>query len=98
MTHRQFRTWKQWLTAEWNRPNRTDHYIMRAALETRIGNAGKKARDVQLEDFKVKFKVRSAKDPVVELTKEERQARATAMSKAKWLGIMTSPVKKVGTA
>lgn len=31
MTHRQFLVWRLWLREEWNRPNRTDHYIMQIA-------------------------------------------------------------------
>lgn len=28
LTHKQYITWVAWLDHEWNRPNRSDHYIM----------------------------------------------------------------------
>lgn len=31
MSHREFLSWQEWLREEWNRPNRTDHYLLRIA-------------------------------------------------------------------
>ena len=31
MTYRQYLVWLAWLKEDWNRPSRTDHYIMQAA-------------------------------------------------------------------
>ncbi len=96
MTHRQFRVWKQWLSDEWNRPSRSDHYMMRAALETRLGNAGKKARQVRMEHFTLKFeRKRANEDERTAITQEDEIARKTETSKAGWLSMMTVPVKKV---
>jgi len=31
MTHRQFEVWQEWLNQQWNKPSRTDHYLLRIA-------------------------------------------------------------------
>lgn len=99
MTHRQFKLWRVWLSAEWNRPSRSDHYVMRAAFETRLGNAGKKARDVKMEHMELRFipkkQAQELEEPVQEMSDQEARAQASARSKMYWFGMMTSPVKKV---
>lgn len=54
MTHRQFSMWQVWLEGEWHRPNRSDYYAMRTALEVRrvlMSNPNL----VQIKDMKVRF-------------------------------------------
>lgn len=34
-THREYLMWMAWRQLEWNRPSRTDHYLMQIALEVR---------------------------------------------------------------
>jgi len=51
MTHREFRTWHEWLKIQWNTPSRTDHYLMKIAKEIRsIFN-----KNVKEEHFLAKF-------------------------------------------
>lgn len=59
MTHRQFMAWMEWLESEWNRPSRSDNYLMQIAKEVenvapRVwGEAGKattSSKRLQFED------------------------------------------------
>lgn len=40
VTNRVFNVWKAWFRAEWDNPNRTDHYIMQAAQAQAGGKLG----------------------------------------------------------
>lgn len=64
-----------WLAEEWDRPNRTDHYLMRVAYEIRVGNV-KKPRSVKFEDFRLKFLTGD---------KKTEATRKAAKSKSSWL-------------
>jgi hypothetical protein len=81
MTRRQFRAWQEWLLGEWNRPSRSDHYLMQAALEI-IRTPGRifgKIPKVTLDQMKIPFVeakpakayVRRPGGPPGPLTKEE---------------------------
>lgn len=88
MTHRQFLVWSAWLDEQWNRPDRTDHYLMQVAAEVRRGNAGKKARQVKMQHFLLEFK---------QVQKEKRKETA-AEAKARWLNVVgyKEPIKDGG--
>ena len=73
MTNRQYLAWMEWLAEEWNRPDRTDHYLMLLAAETRAGRV-KNPKNIKLEHFKLRFG--SQKPLSVE--------QATEISKARW--------------
>jgi hypothetical protein len=89
MTHRQYLAWQAWLDEEWERPNRTDQYLMQVALEVVRGRM-KNPRKAELQNFRLTFKgKKTLKRP--KLTKEQ----VTIYSKARWLGMMTKPVQKV---
>lgn len=78
MTHRQFLAWQAWLEGEWNRPDRTDHYLMLVA--TRVLQAvAKDPEKVTLDQQRIRFgRRREAGRP--RMTPEE----ATAYARAKW--------------
>ncbi len=79
MTQRQFVTWVAWLRVQWDRPDRTDGYLMQVAAEVRRGHV-KNPRKVKLEDFRLKYDGGSSRKKPA-MTKEQ----ATAMSKAVWM-------------
>lgn len=83
MTHRQYLCWEVWLDLEWNRPNRTDHYLASVATEVRRGNA-RKPRSVGLKHLMLKFKTPTK--PVRRPLTEAEKKHATAMAKARWIG------------
>lgn len=54
VSHREHRTWMAWLDNQLNEPNRTDHYIMRAAqaiVQCHVKDSSK----VTMDHFKVEF-------------------------------------------
>jgi len=89
MTHRQFRTWQAWLAMEWDRPSRTDWYIMANSCEVRRV-LSKKPNSIQPTQFKLPFVniepskvyVRKEGGPPGPLTREEVQRYRNEMAKA----------------
>jgi hypothetical protein len=79
MTHRQFLAWQEWLLEDWNRPDKTDHYLMEVACEVRRVLSGN-PRNIRLDHFRLKF---GESKPA--MTREQ----AAAASRSKWLGIVT---------
>lgn len=75
-THREYLAWMDWLNEEWERPSRSDNYLMQIAAEVRRV-LSKKPNSIKLRDFLLKFKKQKPK----ELTLEE----ATKQSKRRWL-------------
>lgn len=65
-----------WLKEQWNKPSRTDHYLMRIAQRAHQWTKGNSTLKDQIVNFEFK-KIRS-----IPLTQEERVAR----SKAIWIG------------
>jgi hypothetical protein len=80
MTHRELLTWVAWLDADWERPSRTDHYLMAIAAEVRRGHV-KKPNSVKPEHFKLKFARRGAAPSA-----RDRDAS----SRAGWFGMMSA--------
>ena len=76
MTHRQFVVWEEWLGEQWDKPNRTDHYIMKA------GAMAGRVREIDLNKIKIQFKQslsKPAKPP-----REMTLAEADRASKERW--------------
>lgn len=79
MTHREYRLWCDWLSAEWDRPSRTDFYLMQIAAEIKsliMTTAGKTGK-ISMKDFHLKFK--NAASP---------QQEPVEHSKARWFGMV----------
>jgi hypothetical protein len=74
LTHRQYRAWQAWLDGQWNRPDRTDHYLMLIAQRVLQAQGAK----VTLEQQRLTFG-RAAVAPAPALTREEAAARAQAV-------------------
>jgi hypothetical protein len=71
--------WAAWFEEEWNRPDRTDHYLMELMCQVRLLFA-KRGANIQPEHFKLTFTFgESNSNPP--LTPEESAKR----SKARWL-------------
>lgn len=87
ITHRQYEMWQLWLDQQWNKPSRTDHYLMQIAMEVRRPNV-KGSKNLKMKDFVIKF---TSQDGRVgsKLSKEQ----ATAFSKAKWLSAFGGKTK-----
>jgi hypothetical protein len=81
MTHRQYRAWEAWLEGEWNRPSRTDHYLMKLTA-TLIAVNSKKGAAVPTDKLKVKF-VTPSRRRRREMTEDE----ATAVAVGRLMGM-----------
>lgn len=55
MTHRQFASWSVYLEEEWNRPDRTDHYLMQVGVEVRRV-LSREPNSHKLDDMRLEFK------------------------------------------
>lgn len=86
-TERELGVWLAWLDMQWDRPSRTDQYLMQVACEVRRVLA-KRPNEIKLADFRLRLVEPEVKP---QMTREQ----ATALSKARWLGMMTRPVKVV---
>jgi hypothetical protein len=78
MTHRMFLAWQAWLEMQWNKPTKTDHYLMQIAVEVRRVLA-KDPRKIKLDDARLEFSKPGDKKKVPEEV-------AGAMAMGKWLG------------
>lgn len=78
MTHRQFRAWRAWLDMQWDRPSRTDHYIMQATAES-IRPHVKKGTKVKTSDYRLSFSPDGKRKATPVQSPEENRAA--------WLGI-----------
>jgi hypothetical protein len=58
VTHWQFIVWQVWLEQEWNKPSRTDHYLMQ--LNATVRGLVSKDR-TSLSDLQIKFQLPSDK-------------------------------------
>lgn len=82
MTNRQFLAWQLWQREEWNRPSRTDHYLMNLT-RAQVDGGDKKPLG--------EFRLRWGRDEKVELT-DRQQRRLAIESKARSLdrsGLLT---------
>lgn len=78
LTHRQHVMLSAWVSAEWNRPGRLEHYLM--MINTSVQRIlSKNPMSVRIEHSKLEFKF----DRSVKASKEERAARVKA-SQAAW--------------
>lgn len=83
-THREYLAWMDWLDDQWEKPSRTDNYLMQIALEIR-SVLSKNPRSIKLQHFLLKF---LGKEP--ELTPEQ----ATRQAKARWGGVIRGAKKE----
>lgn len=79
-THRQYLLWMEWLGQQWNKPSRTDHYIMAA---TRAILKSKKP----LKKFKLPFEKENEPAALAHLSPAEAIQRATEWAQAKWFAL-----------
>jgi hypothetical protein len=79
LTHRQFAAWAAWWADEWNRPSRSDQYLMQVALEVRRAAAKHPGR-VKIERFRLRFTGEKASQP-------RTRERAAELARAKWLPV-----------
>lgn len=88
-THRQYLAWMAWLEMQWDRPSRTDWYLMQIAAEV-YKKFRKNPAQILVETFKLRFKS-SNKAPVK--TKAQKEMDAAA-AKARWFGMTNFKRKK----
>jgi ADP-glucose pyrophosphorylase len=79
-TEKEMRVTLAWLEMQWDRPSRTDWYLMQVAAEVRRGLV-KKPNSVKTGDLKIKF-VLSSKHSAPALTPEQQMMH----SKHCWMG------------
>lgn len=77
-TNREYNLWMAYLESQWNRPNRTDNYLMQIAQEIRRV-LSKNPGAIKADGFKLKFEVTEAEEPIPPQEKADR-------SRSVWLG------------
>lgn len=94
LTHRQFFVWQQWLSDQFEKPSRTDFYLMQVAAEVRkLFN--KNPASVDINNMKLKWKEQNEEGKDVGVDKpvnEEQRKKRIEMIKQVWLSRMTAPV------
>jgi hypothetical protein len=78
-THRDYLLWLWFLDEEWNKPNKTDHYLMQIA--DNVENLFKKVKRSDPNSQKLSF---TKTEPLPELTEEEAKKRYMERAKAAW--------------
>lgn len=85
-TYREYNVWMTYLDSEWNKPNRSDYYLMQIALEIRRFMVGfsKGGKDPDMNDLVLPFTAqKNEHESEKEITPEEIKNRAE-ISKATW--------------
>jgi len=77
-SHREYQMWMRHLEEEWNRPSRTDHYLMQIAAK--IEGLFRKG-SIKISSLLLPFQ---HKKPEKELTKEQIAKAELERSKAAW--------------
>ena len=82
ISHREYLTRLAWLDEQWDKPDRTDHYLMQLCMVVRQ-ILSKNPKAIKLEHHELKFtrKVRKV------LTKEQQAAASTSF----WFGLVGMP-------
>ena len=97
VTYREYLTWQAWLDDEWNRPSRSDKYLMQITLYLwRVLHLFAKniPTEPTLKELEIKFeKVKPKKEPTKEEIKEKEQ-RELSWAKAKWAGFLNYSLGK----
>lgn len=87
-TERQFQAAVAWYKDTWNNPERLEYYIMQLTAILQAVNS-KNPGSVSIDKLKIKFRERKrVTGKQSGFTKEQ----LSAISKARWLGLMTMPV------
>lgn len=73
VSYKEYRCWIYWLIDEWNRPTRSDHYLMMIGQEVRRVLA-KKKRSIKLEHFRLNWPNPFKKKPKTLVTQPLSQA------------------------
>lgn len=87
ISYRQYSTWIAWLDQQWNKPDRSDHYMMQVAAEVRRV-LSKKPQSIKLGHFLLKFEFVPPRPTT--------SKQALAASKAKWFAAVGMVVKDKG--
>lgn len=82
MTHREFRTWREWLDNQWNVPDRHDFYIMRLIAE--VNAILSKQRTIDANKFKLTF---DRVIPSAEKLKKDIHA-ISKQAQDRWIGML----------
>lgn len=80
MTHRQYLAWNAWLDDQWNKPDRSDNYLMALTAEVRRV-LHRKPKSVKTEHFKLKFVENKRAIP----TDPKAKARMAQASANRWI-------------
>jgi len=78
ITHREYLIWMRYLEEQWEKPSRTDNYLMQIAAEVRRV-LHSNPRRIKQSHFLLSFNGKEKKKP----TEEEKQ-RLIAAAKARW--------------
>lgn len=90
MTNRQYLVTLAWLQQQWNRPTRSDSYLMQIACEVRRV-LSKDPRKIHLSHFELEFGPKSQPRDVRQMT----AAEASLEAQARWKTAMGTAVEKL---
>jgi hypothetical protein len=62
VTHREYRLWTAWFNRQWDRPSRSDYYLMQIATEVRRV-LSTKPQTIKMEHARLRFRPPEAKPP-----------------------------------
>lgn len=83
VSHRWYRTWERWSQDEWNRPSRSDNYLMQIAQRVQQV-LQKQPSKITLAMQKIPFVFKPVKPAGKELSPEVKRRTITSMAKAAW--------------
>jgi hypothetical protein len=83
--------WDYWLDQQWNRPSRTDCYLM--ALSCQVARIfSKNPAHIKPNDFRLEFPV--VRPLSSEQYKKQKQEEAVEAARQRWLGFMKPMMKQ----
>ncbi len=87
MTRRELLAWIEYISQDWNKPSRTDHYIMQLS-SILVQIMGSKKSSQSIDKYKIKFSSSKNKSSSKrQLTREE----AASLAKGRWIALVGKP-------
>ncbi len=86
VSHRWYRTWERWSQDEWNKPSRSDNYLMQIAQRIQQFHASwqKPPRQITMDMQKIPFEFKSAEPAGSDKPSKSKLKAAAAASKGAW--------------
>lgn len=96
LSYRQLLVEEEWSNQQWNEIDKKEAYLMQIACEIKRSSV-KNPNRVKLMDLRLEFKRGSSESANGTAKPRWTKEQVTAMSKAKWLGMMTRKPVEIPT-